>query len=258
MVRFTDDGGDETVAPVIPNEVRLSRDGGVPEVAPVIPIFGDGRHSHGRAHVPARPGGGVVAAPVPMPVSAPTWRSTWDDDPADDGEEYADHGDDACTAIEREIAERNLTKRLRTRQLSVSEARVVVAERDLDPEAIEAVLERFEHLGYLDDAALAEQLVHAGVERKGQGRQVLAQTLVKRGIARDAADAALASLPDDDAERALAFARTRAQSMTSLDRDTAVRRLAGQLARRGYGSSALSAARQAIDEALKASGVRFR
>jgi regulatory protein len=140
------------------------------------------------------------------------------------------------------------------------EARAVVAQHDLDGETVDAVIRGFVRHGYLDDAALAEQLVHSGLDRKGQGRQVIAQTLAKRGISREVADAALAELPDDDADRALDFARTKARSMASLDRDTALRRLVGQLSRRGYGGSvAMTAARQALDEnGSGGSGVRFR
>lgn len=222
------------------------RNGGGPDgLAPVIPLFG--------------------AAAAPAEPVEPQWRSTWDDEwesDVDDGyaeREYADDGDDACGEIEREIAERNLLKRLRTRQLSVAEARAVVAERDLDAARIDEILGAFERLGYLDDAALAEQLIHAGITRKGHGRQVLAQTLSKRGIPRTVTDAALSALPDDDAERALDFARTKANSMRDLDHDVALRRLTGQLARRGYaGSVALTAAKQALTEQSSQSGVRFR
>ncbi len=158
----------------------------------------------------------------------------------------------------RNRAELSLTKRLRTRQLSVAESRTVLAEQSLDAATIDAVLDRFEELGYLDDATLAEHLVYLGCERKGHGRHVVAQTLAKRGIPRDLADAALAALPDDDAERALEYARRKASGMARLDRETAVRRLAGQLARRGYpGSVALNAAKRALDEAGRSS-VRFR
>ena len=47
--------------------------------------------------------------------------------------------------------------------------------------------------------------------------------------------------------------------MRGLERDVALRRLAGQLARRGYGgSAALNAARQALDESMRPTGrVRF-
>ena len=78
---------------------------------------------------------------------------------------------------------------------------------------------------------------------------MIAQELARRGVPREVADVALAALPDDDAERALRFARTKARSMASLDRNTALRRLTGQLTRRGYGGSiALNAAREALDE----------
>jgi regulatory protein len=141
----------------------------------------------------------------------------------------------------------------------VSEARTYLGQYDLDGDGVGAILDAFLERGYLDDARLAEQVVHAGVDRKGQGRQVIAQSLAKRGVPRDVADAALAELPDDDAERALEFARTKAGSLRGLERDVALRRLAGQLARRGYGGSlALNAARTALEEATRPGGrVRF-
>ncbi|WP_435526286.1 regulatory protein RecX [Microbacterium elymi] len=110
------------------------------------------------------------------------------------------------------------------------------------------MLHGFIRRGYLDDRALADQLVYSAVERKGQGRMVIAQSLAKRGIPRDVVDAAMTALPDDDADRALEFARQKARSMRALDHEVALRRLVGQLARRGYGVGALDAARQALDE----------
>ena len=199
------------------------RDG---RLAPVIPIFGDRP-----AQDPSSPGGHDEY-----------------DAYVDEYDEYDDDdGYDACSAIEREIAERNLLKRLRTRQLSEKEAREVVAERSLDPEQVDAVIAAFRSRGYLHDGRLAEQLIHIGVERKGQGRRAISLTLAQRGIPREVADAALSALADDDAERALEYARHKAATMRGLDRDVAVRRLAGQLARRGY-PGALETARRALDE----------
>ena len=104
-------------------------------------------------------------------------------------------------------------------------------------------------------------LVSAGVDRKGQGRVAISRSLSQRGIPREVITAALDELPDDDAERALEFARTKARSLSRLDHDTALRRLLGQLARRGYGGSvATNAAKTALNEAsfgAKSSGVRF-
>ncbi|MBD3943692.1 regulatory protein RecX [Microbacterium sp. NEAU-LLC] len=219
-------------------------------LAPVIPIFG----------------GAAAIAPPPEPA----WNATWADDPepADDGE-YDRFGNDTshlrapdpadAAADARDRAEKGLLKKLRARSLSLREARTVLREHDLDDETSEELIASFERLGYLDDAKLAEQIVHSGSDRKGQGRKAIAQTLAKRGIARDIADSALDELPDDDLERALEFARTKASSMRGLERDVALRRLAGQLARRGYGGPvAMNAARQALDELNRPVGrVRF-
>ncbi|MGN6220469.1 MAG: regulatory protein RecX [Microbacterium sp.] len=225
-------------------------DGGEPEtLAPVIPLFG---------------------GPAPRAPPEPAWNATWADDPepADD-DEYDRFGNDtshlrapdaaSLAADARDAAEKSLVKKLRARSLSVREARGVLRDHGLDDEGIDELIASFERLGYLDDAKLAEQLVHSGSDRKGQGRKAIAQTLAKRGVPRDVADAALEELPDDDFERALEFARTKATSMRGLDRDVAVRRLAGQLARRGYGGPvAMNATRQALDELSRPVGrVRF-
>lgn len=203
------------------------------ELAPVIPLFGS---------LPV-----VERGPEARVETPPSWRTTWDDDPAASAPEGLGPVDETMRS-EREAAEGILLRKLRTRQLSVSEARAVAAERSLDRGEVDALLHDFVRRGYLDDARLAEQLVTAAVERKGQGRRVIAQSLAKRGIPRDVVDAALAELPDDDAERALAYARQKAPAMARLDHDAALRRLAGQLARRGYGAAALDAARQALAE----------
>jgi regulatory protein len=216
------------------------------ELAPVIPLFG-GRTPNPEAAVPPDSRAHGARERVAEDAGAShvdsdnTWHVTWTQDQAE-----ADL--DTDTAALAESVEAALLKRLRTRSLSEREARAYVRERELADDAADHVIERLRRHGYLDDAALAEQLVHSGVERKGQGRVMLVQALAKRGIARDVIDAALDGLPDDEAERALEFARQKAHAMRDLDRDTALRRLSGQLARRGYGATALSAARQALDE----------
>lgn len=222
-------------------------DGGDDRLAPVVPLFG----ARGSAH---RSGGSRPAEPI--------WHAGWldegavGDQPGDVAFGGAASGGDPAGGYDgpgangRELAEQTLLKRLRRRSLSVREARAVVSEYGLDGAQAERLLDDFVRLGYLDDTRLAEQLVHSGTERKAQGRQAIGRSLAARGIPREVIDAALSELPDDDDERALAFARQRARSLASLERDTALRRLHGQLARRGFaGSTALSAARQALDEA---------
>lgn len=179
-----------------------------------------------------------------------------------DVEDHPDSGAQIPDPVElRAQAEESLVRKLRTRSLSVSEARQVLRTHGLDAAQIDDVIDDFLRRRYLDDHELAQMLVSAGVDRKGQGRVALSRSLSQRGIPRDVIAAALDELPDDDAERALEFARTKARSLSRLDHDTALRRLLGQLARRGYGGSvATNAAKTALNEAsfgAKSSGVRF-
>lgn len=163
-------------------------------------------------------------------------------------------------------AEELLVRKLRARSLSLSEARMVLKGYEengvrLDSGSIDDVIDDFCRRGYLDDAVLADQLVMSGIERKGQGRVALSRALSQRGIPRDVIDAALGDVPDDDAERALEYARSKARSTSRLDPDTALRRLVGQLSRRGYnGSVAMTAAKTALAEGSSGSSssrVRF-
>ena len=239
--------------------VRFESDGGVPEdaegVAPVIPLFG-GRRS-APAPEPTRRAGAAAATAEPVRGDVAQWRSTWDAGPGPGPVPVEEADEERADRVA--AAERVLLKKLRARQLSVAEARAAAVERELLPDEVETLLASFERLGYLDDARLAEQLIHAGTQRKGQGQRAIAQTLSSRGIPRDVAEEALAEQPDDEAERALEFARTKARQLESVDQETAMRRLMGQLSRRGYaGSVAASAARTALAESRTGGGVRFR
>jgi regulatory protein len=231
-----------------------ARDG----LAPVIPLFGERAPS--RAPVPSSepPATGAASEVVRASRRAATagaWHVTWTDDTGD--EESVD--EEAATA--RAAAEGVLLKKLRARPLSVREARAVLRAQELPGDVAESVIESLLRHGYLDDLRLAEQLAYVGASRKRQGRMAIAQTLSARGIERDVIDTVLDDSDDDDAARALEFARHKARSLRSLDREVALRRLVGQLARRGYGGGlAMSAARAAIDEAAgsgQASTVRF-
>ena len=245
--------GDEPLAPVIPLF------GGAAPAAPAEQTDDAGEWNNTWAAPAARAAGTFTGSDAHGEGGAGRAASpgAWSRDVAVWDGETGDAEPDAAEAAA--AAEAALLRKLRTRSLSIREARAVLRERDVDETSAEEVIERFVEHGYLDDAKLTEQLIHSGVERKGQGRMMLAQSLSKRGIPREIADAALAELPDDEFERALAFARQKARPLASLDRDTALRRLSGQLARRGYGSVALSAARQALDEASRppSRGVRF-
>lgn len=278
------DGG-EHIAPVIPlfgagDRARRRRAESPAPAAEPAPGEGSARIAR-----PARPGGSTRAsnpAPTDDAPAAESWHTTWRDlapersgptpalelttvsrggvrfvevaeCPGATDEPEADAADVAARA------ERRLLRSLGSRGLSVSEARTKLRQQEVPAELSDEIIDRLLRTGALDDARLAEQLVHSATARKKQGRRAIAQALVARGIARDVADAALAELPDDDADRALEFARSKAGQLVRFDDDTALRRLVGQLARRGFGGSlAMSAARRALDEARRpAGGVRF-
>jgi regulatory protein len=221
----------------------------------VIPLFGGAP--------PARP-----SAPPGQPRRPTTFSEEYwaDDVPVVDEPSPADVVAPDDEPIDRdklrEKASASLTRSLGRRGLSVSESRARLRADGLTDEESTAVVEEFIERGWLDDTVLAEQLVHSATTRKKMGTRAIRQLLVKRSVARDVIDEVLSELPDDDAERALEFARTKARALSQYDEDTAMRRLMGMLARRGFGGSvAGKAARTALaDERRDAegAGVRFR
>jgi regulatory protein len=238
MVRFADDGGEEA-------DERL---------APVTPLFGP----RGSGADTTRMAASAAADELP-PDRAGGWDRTWTSDLGlsreADETEVVGHAD-ADEA--RDAAEKQLLRKLRSKPLSIAEARAVLATHELDDGLAASIIDHACRRGYLDDSSLAEHLIHVAVDRKGQGRTAIAMALQKRRIPRDVVDAALAGLPDDDGDRALEFARTKARQLDRVEQDVALRRLVGQLSRRGYaGSVAMEAARRALDEHRGARGVRF-
>lgn len=148
--------------------------------------------------------------------------------------------------------DRLVVTRLRRSALSVAEVRAVLAEHGLDEGEIEEWIERYERLGYLDDARLAEQLVHVSGSRRGRGSGAILQELSRRGVDASAARSAVESLdPDLERQNALAVAERRARQLTGLDRQTAERRLSAFLQRRGYPSDVV---REAVTAALPTAG----
>lgn len=169
-----------------------------------------------------------------------------------DGVIPSESGPAARTRAEN-IAMHALTRRGQSRR----ELEAILTARELDPETIEAELERLAGVGLIDDDALAEQIVRTQRERKGLGRAAIVAELKRRRLAPEAIDAALSEIGDDEHERATALAEQRAARLHGLDRETAVRRLTGFLQRKGYSGDSV---RKAVDAALaeRSRTVRFR
>jgi len=209
------------------------------------------------------------ARPSGSPASARHAAGHPDAD-VDDGEpgwtdEWGTDVDNACARLsdaERELAvdaERISMRALGRRALSQRELERMLRDGGVDEAGIARECDRLTRVGLLDDTALAQTLVGTLQERKGLGRTAIAAELTKRMLA-PAAIAYALELVDtgDELARARELARKRARQLSGLDRDAAVRRLSGYLARRGYTGSTV---RAAVDEALPlrsaAPGVRF-
>ena len=150
--------------------------------------------------------GGVDSPPSPTcQVRSPSTRAGAVGGPTRDagGDEKTPRSWTNRSQTVAEDAEEALTRRLRRSALSEREARTFLIQRGIDSAVAEATFEIFTSRGWINDAALAEQLLYAGTSRRGQGRRAIAQTLSQRGIPREVADAALVTLPDDDGDRAL-------------------------------------------------------
>lgn len=134
----------------------------------------------------------------------------------------------------REIVLRQLTAAPKSRRQLAEKLRAKEVEEDV----IDAVLDRMEDVGLVDDAAYAGMLVRSQVASRGLARRALAQELRRKGFDDETAATALEQVSDDDERRrALELAHKKMRTMGSLAPDVEKRRLAGLLARKGYSGS---------------------
>ncbi len=101
----------------------------------------------------------------------------------------------------------------------------------------DAVLDRLETLGYLDDRAFAEAVVRETLRAKPAGPTLLRQKLYQKGVPRAVSDVVLAEhtpAADEQTLQAAELATRRLASLSRYDRATQQRRLYGLLARRGF------------------------
>lgn len=182
----------------------------------------------------------------------------------DDGAGSPSTADDDA---EFDRVDRLVVQGLRRRGLSVWEVTEILRKNDIPESDFTDWTERYQCLGYLDDAALAEQLVATHHGRKGLGKAAVSQELKRRHIDSETIEQALAHIDaKDELELATAIAVKRAGQLAGYDKETASRRLNAFMMRKGYSSGVV---RRAVDVALatrttmggrggSGSGVRFR
>ena len=153
-------------------------------------------------------------------------RASRDPDPNLDAGPEADP-----ESVARTILLNQLTGRARTR----SELATKLSSRDVPDEIATRLLDRFEEVGLVDDAAFAREWVEQRQSGRGLAKRALAQELRRKGIDDETAREALDEIDaDDEIEVARALVRSKLRTMRGLDRDKAVRRLVGMLARKGH------------------------
>jgi regulatory protein len=124
-----------------------------------------------------------------------------------------------------------------------------MARKDVPEDVAEQVLDRFEEVRLVDDAAYAEMWVRSRHAGRGLARRAIAQELRRRGVADEVAGEALSQLDDEaEVDAARELVRRKLPGTRRLDRDARIRRLAGMLGRKGYSAGvALRVVRDALD-----------
>ncbi|MER6115170.1 recombination regulator RecX [Streptomyces sp. NPDC001743] len=146
----------------------------------------------------------------------------------------------------RNICLRLLTGTPRTRKQLADALR----KREIPDEAAEEVLSRFEDVGLIDDAAFADAWVESRHHGRGLARRALVRELRTKGVDAAVIDEAVGRLDSDqEEETARELVARKLRSTRGLERDKRLRRLAGMLARKGYGEGmALRVVRRALEE----------
>ena len=147
------------------------------------------------------------------------------------------------------LAKKVVYDRLAERQRSRADLAQALAKRRVPAEVADAVLDRCEAAGLVDDTAFAQEWVRARHGAKGLAPRALAQELRKHGIDDELAAEALSQI-DGDSQRAAAVAlvERKLRSMGGLDDTTRIRRLTAMLGRKGYAPQlAFDVVREALD-----------
>ncbi|OXM66488.1 MULTISPECIES: regulatory protein RecX [Amycolatopsis] len=124
---------------------------------------------------------------------------------------------------------------LAVRARTKDELRQALRRKGFDDEIREQLLGKLDDAGLIDDAAFAEQWVRSRHAYQGLARTALVAELKRKGVDAEVAAQAAGEIDrESEEQRARELVRKRLRSMTTLDEQTATRRLLGTLARKGY------------------------
>jgi len=130
----------------------------------------------------------------------------------------------------REICLGQLSVRPRTR----SELAAAMTKRGITAEIVDEVLDRYDEVGIIDDAAFAQAWVDSRHHGKGLARRALGQELRRRGVDQEVIEGALAELePETEEVTARELVERRLRTMRG-EPEELFRKLVAMLARKGY------------------------
>ena len=134
-----------------------------------------------------------------------------------------------------EVARKILLDALTGQARSRSDLAARLAKKGTPPDVAAQLLDRFEEVGLVDDEAFARAWVQSRQRGKGLAWRALAQELRRKGVDDQVAKEALEEVdPEDEVESARLLVRRKMRTVQRVDKTTAVRRLSGMLARKGY------------------------
>jgi regulatory protein len=133
--------------------------------------------------------------------------------------------------VAREICLRQLAGRPRTR----AELAAALRRRGIADEVADRVLDRYDEVGMIDDAAFARAWVSSRHQGRGLARRALASELRQRGVDSETVAEAVDGLDaDTEAATARALVDRRLRTAGRAEPEALFRRLVGMLARKGY------------------------
>lgn len=146
-----------------------------------------------------------------------------------------DVGERGPEADHESVARTILLDQLTGRARSRSELADKLAAKCVPDDVARRLLDRFEEVGLIDDAAFAREWTQSRHSSRGLARRALGAELRRKGVDSTTISEALDEVShDSEVEAARALVRRKLRSLTGLDDAVKVRRLVGMLARKGY------------------------
>jgi regulatory protein len=159
------------------------------------------------------------------------WGAEQEPPPPEDAQALGPDAD--AESVARTILLDQLAGRARSRK----ELADKLAGKDVPTEVAERLLDRFEEVGLVDDAAFARSWADGRHRARGLAPRAIAQELRRKGVDDEVAKEALEQIGGEEQEQtARALVRKKLRSLGRFDDTTKTRRLVGMLARKGYPS----------------------